>query len=259
MPLLACVWPVAKRRAVVQQSMIVNKLHVAWLKLHAKMENGVIGEFVEQIERLDMSGRQSRRIGKALGAIDILALIETRQETRVPIQHRDFEIWLFALRYLASPVCCDRIKQQRGKIGMHPQHLVINCRRADQQGFTSLHRLANTQQPDHVGRIRVERLSFRRLVNAGVGVIRVGANVADVTENMAGCVLGSCRSEMRTDTAKDRSGEFLAVVRHRKAADELEPNAIDQFVPELLEVGAEAGQRKPFPGNLSYLIGGGEV
>src|ERR1700724_704238 len=116
MPLLACVWPVAKCGSVMQQSVIVNKLHVAGLKLHTEMEAGVICESIEQIERLNVRGCQSQRIGKALCTIDILALIETGQESRVPVQHRDFEVWLFALRHLASPVCCDRIKQQRGKI-----------------------------------------------------------------------------------------------------------------------------------------------
>ena len=77
----------------------------------------------------------------------------------------------------------------------------------------------------------MECLSFRRLVNACGRVIRVSADVADVTENMARRVLGSCRTEMRTDTAKDRSGEFLAIVRHRKAAYELETDAVDQFLP----------------------------
>src|ERR1700689_1551992 len=136
MPLLACTGPVAKCRSVMQQSVIVNKLHVTWLELHTKMEAGVICEFVEQIERLDVSGCQSRRIGKALCTIDILTLIETRQESRVPIQHRDFKVWLFPPRSLASPVRCDRIKQERGKIRMRAQHLVINRRRADKQGFT---------------------------------------------------------------------------------------------------------------------------
>src|SRR5581483_8223021 len=126
MPLLACVRPVAKSRPVMQQSVVVNKLHVTRLKLHTKMEAGIICEFIEQIERLDVSLCQSRRIGKTLGAIDILALIETGEESRVPIQHRDFKIWLFALRHLASPVCCDRIEQQGGEIRMRPQHLVIN-------------------------------------------------------------------------------------------------------------------------------------
>src|ERR1700756_162606 len=104
MPLLACVWPVAKCRPVMQQTVVVNKLHVTWLELHTKMEAGIIGEFVEQIERLDVSLCQSRRIGKSLCTVDILALVETGQESRVPTQHRDFEIWLFALRHLASPV-----------------------------------------------------------------------------------------------------------------------------------------------------------
>ena len=61
-----------------KQSVIVNKLHVTRLKLHSKMEVGVIRDRIEQIERLDVSWCQSRRIGKALRTINILALIETR-------------------------------------------------------------------------------------------------------------------------------------------------------------------------------------
>ena len=99
-----------------QQSVIVNKLQVTLLKLHSKMQDGVIRECIEQIERLDVSWCQSRRIRKPLCTINILALIETRQESRVPTQHRDFEVWLLALRHLASPVCCDRIKHDGGKI-----------------------------------------------------------------------------------------------------------------------------------------------
>src|SRR6478735_470354 len=99
-----------------QQSVIVNKLHIPWLKLHAEMEKGIICECIEEIERLDVTRCQSRCIEKALRTINILALIETSQKSRVPTQHRDFEIWLFALRHLASPVCCDRIEQEGRKI-----------------------------------------------------------------------------------------------------------------------------------------------
>src|SRR5258705_8482759 len=105
----------------------------------------------------------------------------------------------------------------------------------------------------------MECLSFRCLVNACVRVIRVSANVADVTKNVARCVLRSRRSEMRAYTAKDRSSEFLVIVRYRKTANHLETKAIYQFLLELRKMDAEAGKRKPFLGNLRYLISGGEV
>ena len=105
----------------------------------------------------------------------------------------------------------------------------------------------------------MERLSFRGLVNPCVRIVRIGADVADVTKNMARCILGSRRSEMRAYAAKDRGGEFLAIVRDRKTADDLETNAIDQFLLELLKMGTEAGKRKAFSGNPSYFISGGEI
>lgn len=74
MTLLACIGPIAESGPVMQQGMIVNELHVARLKPHAEMQRGIICERVKEIERLDVSRRQSRRIGKALRTIDILAL-----------------------------------------------------------------------------------------------------------------------------------------------------------------------------------------
>ncbi len=67
-----------------QQRVIVNELHVTRLKLHAKMKMFVVSQGIEQIERLDISRRQSQRIGKALRAVDVLALIEAREEALVP-------------------------------------------------------------------------------------------------------------------------------------------------------------------------------
>src|SRR5689334_4539653 len=105
----------------------------------------------------------------------------------------------------------------------------------------------------------MECLSFRCLVNACVRVVRVGANITDVPENVARCVLRSCRSEMRAYTAKDSSGEFLAVVRDRKTTYDLETEAIEQLLLELLKASAEARKRESFLGNPGYVIRGGEV
>src|SRR3954462_1882685 len=143
MTLLACIGPIAESGPVMQQGMIVNELHVARLKPHAKMQSGAVCERVKEIERLDVSRRQSRRNGKPLRTIDILALIEPGQEPRMPIQHRDFKIWLFVLRHLASPVCRDRIKQESGKVRTSVEHLVVDSRRTDEERIPSLHCLAN--------------------------------------------------------------------------------------------------------------------
>src|SRR3954470_16919158 len=102
------------------------------------MKGGIVREFVEQIEGLDVSCRQSRRLAKALRAIDILALIEARQESRIPTQHRDFEVWFFAFRHLASPVRRDRIKHEGGKIRACAQQLLFKFFACDTKGGGAL-------------------------------------------------------------------------------------------------------------------------
>ena len=102
----------------------------------------------------------------------------------------------------------------------------------------------------------MECLSLGGLIDAGVRVGCIRADIADMAKNMARCVLRPRRSEMRTDTAKDRGGHWLAVVLHRKAAYYLKADAVKQLFPELRKMGAKARQRKFFPGDLTDFTGG---
>src|SRR3569832_1691066 len=55
MTLLACNGPITKSGPIMQQSMIVDELHVTRLKPHAKVQSGAVCEGVKEIERLDVS------------------------------------------------------------------------------------------------------------------------------------------------------------------------------------------------------------
>ena len=68
--------PVHEAGAVVQDGVVVHELHVARLELHEHVQLGIVGQRVEQVERLDVSGREARRVGEALGGVDVLALVD---------------------------------------------------------------------------------------------------------------------------------------------------------------------------------------
>src|ERR1700722_14606545 len=92
----------------------------------------------------------------------------------------------------------------------------------------------------------MEGLPFGSLVNPGVRIVCVRAGVADVSQNMAHRILGSCRSKMRADTAENGGGNFLAIICHRKPAYHLKADAVNQRFPELRKVAAEKRKREFF-------------
>ena len=63
---------------------------------------------------------------------------------------------------------------------------------------------------------------------------------------------------MRTDTAKDSSGNLLAVVFHGQATDHFKADPVYQLFLELRQVSAEARNRKLFLRDFTDLMGGGE-
>jgi hypothetical protein len=117
MPALRRVGPVAKTGPVVKLTVVVDELHVARPETHLQMQRGVIGETVEHIERRDVIRRQPHRVGKALGAVDVLALVEHGQVARMPAERRDLHEGFHTLGHLAPPVRRDRVEQKRQEIG----------------------------------------------------------------------------------------------------------------------------------------------
>src|SRR5262249_36411449 len=64
---------VLERGAGVKADMVVEKLHIARLELVGDVEALVIGDSVEQVERLDLRERETRHFGEALGVDDLAA------------------------------------------------------------------------------------------------------------------------------------------------------------------------------------------
>src|ERR1700722_13820431 len=104
----------------------------------------------------------------------------------------------------------------------------------------------------------MEGLPFGSLVNPSVRIVCVRAGIADMSQNMAHRVLGSCRSKMRADTAENGGGDFLTIICDRKPAYHLKTDAVDQRFPELRKVVAEKRQREFFFCDRSDFLSRGE-
>ena len=172
-----------------QLCVVVNELHVAGLQLHPKMQLGVIGQRIEQVQRLDVRRCQAHGALEPLRAVDVLALVEHRQAALVPGQRRDRHPGQGALGHFAPAVGGDRVEQQGQQVGAQFPHAVVEGFGADQQRTAAGLGLAKAQQADHVGAVGVKGLALGGLVNAGVGVFGRGAEVTHMAEDVTGRVL----------------------------------------------------------------------
>ncbi len=162
--------PVLEGRAVVQQRVVVNELHVAGLQRHREMQRRVVAQRVEQVQRFDLQLARGRRIGEALRRIDVLALVDRRQPAVEPAEHRDLEIRLRTRRHFAASVGGQRLEQLGCQVGAPRAQLVVQRGRRDQRRQPAAPRRLQAQQADDVGRIGVEGLPFVGLVDAHVRI-----------------------------------------------------------------------------------------
>ena len=125
-PNQACGAVVLVRRPRVQHVVVVHELDVARTELHVQIEARVVGEIVEQVQRLDLLPAEARRIGEALRTVDVLALVNRTQLALVPVEDRDLEIGLHAGRNLAAPVGGERLHQEGQQVGARPADLVVD-------------------------------------------------------------------------------------------------------------------------------------
>ena len=106
------------------------------------------------------AGREARRVGEALGGVDVLALVDRREEALVPVERRDLEIGLLAFRHLAAPVGGDRLEQELQQVGPAAAHLVEDRGRAHQRRQAAGLRRLEAQQADDVAGVGVKGLAL---------------------------------------------------------------------------------------------------
>jgi hypothetical protein len=191
-----------------------------------------------------MRRRQARRVGEALGGVDILALVDRRQMAQVPVEDRDQEVGLHPGRHLAPPVGRDRLHQQAQQVRAASAHLVEDGRRADQGRQPARARRPQAEQGHHVARIGVVGLALAGLVDADVGVVALQAEVADVAQHMPLGILRAGAAEMGPQA--EEGGRRLAhrPALDRQATQQGEAAAVQHRAPDRRQARAEARQRE---------------
>ena len=129
------------------------------------------------------------------------------------------------------------------RIGVAIEHLVVDRAGAHEQRVTALGCRLQTEQTDNIGRVGVEGLSFRRLVDANGRVGRGGAGVPDMAEQVAGCVLAAGPAEVGADGHERRRGVRVGELGDRQARHESKPVAVGEGAPQLVERRLQRRQR----------------
>src|ERR1041385_3532128 len=66
---------ILERSAIVQDRVVVHELNVAGFQFHYQVELGIVGQFVEKIECLDLKRGEWRDAPKAPRRLDVLSLV----------------------------------------------------------------------------------------------------------------------------------------------------------------------------------------
>src|ERR1041385_4361860 len=69
---------ILERGAIVQDRVVVHELNVAGFEFHHQVELGIVGQFVEQIECLELKRGEWCDTRKAPRRLDVLALVNRR-------------------------------------------------------------------------------------------------------------------------------------------------------------------------------------
>ena len=148
--------PVLEGVAVVQERVVMHKLDVPRLELHAALQGAcggaegrsrvpptsqrtprvrlhlhgrVVGQGVPEVEGLDVRRGEARRTGEALRRVDVLALVDRREAAVVEGEDGDGKERRCALGHLAAPVRRDRPQQRGQEVGARREDAVVE--RAD--------------------------------------------------------------------------------------------------------------------------------
>src|SRR5687768_13136054 len=102
---------VLEGRSIMQNDVVVYELNIAGFKLHHQIEVRIVSELVQQIECFDLRGREWCDAGKASGRLDVLALINRRDEAVVIVEDGNSEIRFAAFGNFAPSIGFYRLHQ----------------------------------------------------------------------------------------------------------------------------------------------------
>ena len=119
---------ILERGSIVQNGVIVHELHIAGFKLHHQVQFWIVRQFVEQIQCLDLKRVKRRDPGKASGGLDVLPLVDRREQALVPVEDRNGEIGFAAFGNFATSIRFNWIEQDSGEVRPAAAHLIEDRR-----------------------------------------------------------------------------------------------------------------------------------
>src|SRR6266478_5549143 len=119
---------ILERGSVVQNGVIVHELHIAGLKLHHQVQEWVVRQFVEQIKCLNLKRAERRDPGETSGRLDVLPLVNRREQALMPVKDRNGEIGFAAFGNFTTPVCFNGIEQNSEEVRPAAAHLIEDRR-----------------------------------------------------------------------------------------------------------------------------------
>ena len=199
---------------------VVQQLDVAGLEVHLDVESRVVGDGLDEVERLALRVGESRDLRVALRVADVPADVEDAWHGAVDVvEDGQREGRVVAGRLLAVAVPPHRLVEHVEQVGSPAEDLVVDGVAAGELALATGPRRVKAQQADDVGAVGVEVLPLAGAVEADLGAGALDALVAHVPEEGARRVLADRRAEVeaerRSRRARSRGSSSRSIGKRR--------------------------------------------
>jgi len=207
------------RLASVDDLCVIDELNVTTLEIHSDPQVGSIRDGVEEVDRLGLRGRQSRRFGMALRIADIPTDVEEPGHPVDFVEHgqRIGRSLTWGLFVVAIPP--ERLAQRFNEVWALGQHFVVHRMGVDEpRPATTLGRM-EAQQADKIDLIGVEVQALIGLRDADARARSWHQLITDVTEEPSGSIEADRTAEVVPDADVGQLDADWCQAICRKAAE----------------------------------------
>jgi len=185
--------------AAVQDLGIGQQLDVARFEVHRQVERRVVGDLLDQCDRLGLSWGETGHGGMSLGVTDVPGDEEHAWRAGDVVEHWEREVRILAGRLLAVAVPVQRLVEHFEEVGAPYQDLVVDGGGTGDAALAARARRAQAQKADDVRAVGVKVLAFTGLVQPDGRIASEDSLVADVAEEVAVCILADRRAQLEPE------------------------------------------------------------
>jgi hypothetical protein len=240
------------RSTAVQDVRVGNELYVANLEHHVQRQTHA--GLLEHSGRFDLCGREGRDLadvavaGEGFDVVRVPFAVNTRGLVRPCLAVED---GLASVGFLAGGDLAltvevpDGLRESLCDVGVFLLQDVPDVVDGDDVRLATLKSAGDAEQANDVAVVGVEELAGAGAVDTDlVDLGRVGARVFDVAEDVAQAVLRDEVAEVGAEAHVGDGGLVVAPLLDGEAFEEEEAFAVDDVVAELVEEGAQFGERE---------------